>query len=50
MVFQDYALYPHMTVAKNMGLPLKRAGVPTEEVRANVQKTTASGSRAELAD
>ena len=28
MVFQNYALYPHMTVAKNMGFALKRAGVP----------------------
>ena len=27
MVFQSYALYPHMTVAKNMGFALKMAGV-----------------------
>ena len=26
MVFQSYALYPHMTVAKNIGFPLKMAG------------------------
>ena len=28
MVFQSYALYPHMTVADNMGLALRLAGVP----------------------
>ena len=28
MVFQNYALYPHMTVADNMGFALKMAGVP----------------------
>ena len=31
MVFQSYALYPHMTVADNMGFALKMAGVPKEE-------------------
>ncbi|MDR1237128.1 MAG: sn-glycerol-3-phosphate ABC transporter ATP-binding protein UgpC [Propionibacteriaceae bacterium] len=31
MVFQNYALYPHMTVADNMGFALKMAGVPKEE-------------------
>ena len=34
MVFQNYALYPHMTVAENMGFALKIAGVNKEE-RAN---------------
>src|SRR5687767_16035918 len=28
MVFQNYALYPHMTVGDNMGFALKMAGVP----------------------
>ena len=28
MVFQNYALYPHMTVAENIGYSLKVAGVP----------------------
>jgi multiple sugar transport system ATP-binding protein len=32
MVFQSYALYPHMTVAKNIGYPLKLAKVPQEEI------------------
>ena len=31
MVFQNYALYPHMTVADNMGFALKMAGVPKQE-------------------
>ena len=31
MVFQNYALYPHMTVADNMGFALKIAGVTKEE-------------------
>src|SRR5438067_8090149 len=39
MVFQNYALYPHMTVAKNVGFALKRAGVPTDEIRRKVQET-----------
>src|ERR1019366_9262098 len=31
MVFQSYALYPHMTVAENMSFGLRLAGVPKEE-------------------
>lgn len=31
MVFQNYALYPHMTVADNMGFALRMAGVPKAE-------------------
>jgi multiple sugar transport system ATP-binding protein len=30
MVFQDYALYPHMSVADNIGFPLKLAGLATD--------------------
>src|SRR3712207_3462845 len=30
MVFQNYALYPHMTVAENVGFAVKRARVPVE--------------------
>ncbi len=32
MVFQTYALYPHMTVAENMGFGLKQAKTPREEI------------------
>jgi multiple sugar transport system ATP-binding protein len=37
MVFQNYALYPHMTVARNMGFALRRAKVPAEEIARKVQ-------------
>jgi len=36
MVFQSYALYPHMTVADNMGFALKIAGVSKDEIRSRV--------------
>ena len=39
MVFQSYALYPHMTVAQNMGFGLRVAGLPKTEVQARVQQT-----------
>ena len=37
MVFQSYALYPHMSVAKNIAFPLKMAGVPEDERNAKVK-------------
>ncbi len=36
MVFQSYALYPHMTVEQNMGFGLKMAGVPKDKIKAKV--------------
>jgi lactose/L-arabinose transport system ATP-binding protein len=36
MVFQTYALYPHMTVAENMGFGLKMTGHPRSEIDAKV--------------
>ncbi|MGJ7906695.1 ABC transporter ATP-binding protein [Actinopolyspora sp. H202] len=36
MVFQSYALYPHMTVAENMGFALKLRRLPKQEVRQRV--------------
>jgi multiple sugar transport system ATP-binding protein len=38
MVFQNYALYPHMTVRDNMAFPLKLAQVPQEEIRSKVEE------------
>ncbi|HRO11217.1 ABC transporter ATP-binding protein [Amaricoccus sp.] len=38
MVFQSYALYPHKTVAENMGFALKIKGAPKSEIDAKVQK------------
>jgi multiple sugar transport system ATP-binding protein len=38
MVFQNYALYPHMSVAENMGFALKLAGVSKDERQRKVQE------------
>jgi multiple sugar transport system ATP-binding protein len=38
MVFQNYALYPHMSVADNMGFALKIAGVDKAEIRKRVEE------------
>ncbi|WP_299960204.1 ABC transporter ATP-binding protein [uncultured Modestobacter sp.] len=38
MVFQNYALYPHMTVAENMGFALKISGMGKEERRSRVEE------------
>ncbi len=38
MVFQSYALYPHMSVRDNVGFPLKSAGLPKAEVEAKVNE------------
>jgi len=38
MVFQSYALYPHMTVAENMGFGLRMGGAPKDEVATKVEK------------
>src|SRR5699024_1443029 len=41
MVFQNYALYPHMSVADNMGFALKMANVPKAERQKRVQEAAA---------
>src|SRR4051812_44626087 len=38
MVFQNYALYPHMTVAANMGFSLKLRSAPGQEIEARVRR------------
>lgn len=38
MVFQNYALYPHMSVRQNMGYGLKIAGLPKAQIDAKVQQ------------
>ncbi|WP_182086558.1 sn-glycerol-3-phosphate ABC transporter ATP-binding protein UgpC [Aureimonas sp. ME7] len=38
MVFQSYALYPHKTVAENMGFALKIKGAPKSEIEQKVRK------------
>ena len=41
MVFQSYALYPHLSVEKNIAFPLKAARVAKEQIPARVQKAAA---------
>ncbi len=36
MVFQSYALYPHMSVRKNIAFPMKMAGVPEDEQKRRI--------------
>ncbi|MEW6631259.1 MAG: ABC transporter ATP-binding protein, partial [Pseudomonadota bacterium] len=41
MVFQTYALYPHLTVRNNMGLGLKQAGTPAAEIERRIKIASA---------
>ena len=41
MVFQTYALYPHMTVEQNMGFGLRMTGTPKPEIEEKVKKAAA---------
>lgn len=50
MVFQSYALYPHLTVRDNMGLALRQAGRPKAEVRAATDRAAAMLSLEALLD
>jgi multiple sugar transport system ATP-binding protein len=42
MVFQNYALYPHMTVEQNIGFGLKLRGVPKAEIKAKVAEVAST--------
>jgi multiple sugar transport system ATP-binding protein len=42
MVFQNYALYPHMTVRENMGYALRKRKVPRDEIDRKVEETAAT--------
>ncbi len=42
MVFQNYALYPHMTVAENIGFTLRLRGIRKAAIRARVEEVAAS--------
>ena len=50
MVFQNYALYPHMTVGENIGYGLKVAGLPRAERMAKVAAVAASVGLTEFID
>jgi ABC-type sugar transport system ATPase subunit len=41
LVFQNYALYPHMSVAQNLAFPLKVAGYKKDEIKEKVKNTAA---------
>ena len=42
MVFQTYALYPHMTVRKNIAFPMRMAGISEEEQEAKIKAAAES--------
>ena len=50
MVFQNYALYPHLSVAKNMGFALKLAKLPKTEIDAKVREAADLLGLGELLD
>jgi multiple sugar transport system ATP-binding protein len=48
MVFQNYAIYPHMTVFDNIAFPLKIRKLPRKEIRSRVEETAAMLQLADL--
>lgn len=50
MVFQNYALYPHMSVEKNMGFALKMRGIGRDEIKRRVSAAAATLGITELLD
>src|SRR6266850_4602919 len=50
MVFQSYALYPHMTVARNLGFALKVRGLESSEIDSRVRQTAEMLSLGDLLD
>ncbi|QDC00714.1 ABC transporter ATP-binding protein [Mesorhizobium sp. 8] len=50
MVFQNYALFPHMSVGRNVGYPLRLRGVPATEIERRVRDALDLVQMAHLAD
>ena len=50
MVFQNYALFPHMTVAENIGFPLKLRRVASKECRQRVDEALSTVQLSDLGD
>ena len=45
MVFQTYALYPHMTVFQNLSFPLENAKMPVEQIKEKVEETAKNAEK-----
>ena len=50
MVFQFYALYPHLTVRENIGFPLRAAGLPANDIKSRVDAIAARMDLARMLD
>ncbi len=50
IVFQDYAVWPHLTVSENVGYPLKKKRIPKKEIAERVEKTLAMVNMSEYAN
>jgi ABC-type sugar transport system ATPase subunit len=50
MVFQSYALYPHMSVAANIGFPLRMVGMPPAQIETAVREAATKVDIAHLLD
>jgi spermidine/putrescine ABC transporter ATP-binding subunit len=50
MVFQNYALFPHMSVAENVGFGLRMRGVPKDQTRTRVEKALQMVQMADFAE
>ena len=50
MVFQSYALYPHMTVRKNIAFPMKMAGLPEDEQNRRIDNAAKALNLADYLD
>ncbi|MEM8552635.1 MAG: ABC transporter ATP-binding protein, partial [Pseudomonadota bacterium] len=50
MVFQSYALYPHMSVRKNIAFPMRMAGIPADEQKRRIEAAAKSLNLTEYLD
>ena len=50
MVFQNYGLYPHMSIFNNIAYPLKIRGTPKDEIRPRVEKAAAQVELSQFLD
>lgn len=50
IVFQDYAVWPHLTVSENVGYPLKKKRLPKKEIAERVKQTLAMVNMTEYAN